>query len=367
MRALLLAPMGSIHRRFNRANIEALKELDYEVHLLANFSQGEGTEQQNTEYVKQCEESGITIHSLPFERHSLTSSFLQAKATRALIEREQFDLVHSHTETGGLILRLAGHRKGTRYLYTPHGMSFYNGSSWKSQLIYRPIEKWICAGMDGNISINQEEYNLLKKWNSQTAYFVHGIGLEIKRFQGKQGNRERIREEFGIPAEAKVVLSIGELDDNKNHITVINALKSIPEVYYVICGVGPNEEKLKKSGLGDRLILSGYRKDIQNIIGASDVFALPSFHEGMPVSLMEAMAGELPVICSRIRGNVDLVSDGKNGYLANPVDILEWKSKLKSLVTDKPLCESFKQESLLVLQDYSKENVIGELMHVYSE
>ena len=230
MKALLLAPMGSVHRRFNSANIQALQELGFQVHLLANFEQGEGTEHQNLEYKAKCEESGIIVHSLPYERHSLMRSFSLARATRKMIINEGFDLVHAHTETGGLILRLAGHRKVTRYLYTPHGMSFYKGSSVKSQLLYRPIEKWICGGMDGNIAINHEEFELLKKWNCQTALFVHGIGLNTERFHDKRKKRESIRKELQIPIEAKVVLSIGELDDNKNHIAVIEAIKRIPDV-----------------------------------------------------------------------------------------------------------------------------------------
>ena len=367
MKALLLAPMGSVHRRFNNANIRALQELGYQVHLLANFEQGEGTEHQNPEFKAKCEESGIVVHSLPYARHSLASSFSQAKATRKMIDEEGFDLVHAHTETGGLILRLAGRRKETRYLYTPHGMSFYKGSSVKSQLIYRPIEKWICAGMDGNIAINREEFELLKKWNCQTALFVHGIGLNTERFHDKRNNRESIRKELQIPVDAKVVLSIGELDDNKNHIVVIEAIKEIPDVYYLICGVGPNKEKLEKAGLGDRLILAGYRKDIPDIIGACDVFAFPSFHEGLPVSLMEAMAGGLPVVCSEIRGNVDLIKDGLNGFLLGPMDVDGWKDRFQKLLRDERLCDEFAEKALTVINDYSNRVVVDELVEIYGK
>ena len=367
MKALLLAPMASVHRRFNAANIQALQELGYQVHLLANFEQGEGTEHQNPEYKTKCEESGIIVHSLPYARHSLASSFSQARETRKIIDEECFDLVHAHTETGGLILRLAGRRKETRYLYTPHGMSFYKGSSIKSQLLYRPIEKWICSGMDGNIAINREEYALLEKWNSRTAFFVHGIGLNTERFHDKHESRESIRKEFQIPVDAKVVLSIGELDDNKNHIAVIEAIKSIPEVYYVICGVGPNREKLEKAGLGNRLILAGYRKDIPEIIGACDVFAFPSFHEGLPVSLMEAMAGGLPVICSEIRGNVDLIKDGLNGFLLRPNDVDGWKDRLQKLLRDERLRDEYAEKALTVIDDYSNRVVVNELTQLYGK
>ena len=118
MKALLLAPMGSVHRRFNAANIEALQRLGYDVNLLANFEQGEGTEQQNPEYVSFCHENGIKTYSIPYQRHSLKGNISFVKPTKELIEREKFDLVHAHTETGGLILRLVGKIKG-RKIFLP--------------------------------------------------------------------------------------------------------------------------------------------------------------------------------------------------------------------------------------------------------
>ena len=102
-KALLLAPMGSVHRRFNKANIEALKDLSYEVHLLANFSDGDGAESKNSFFAKNCEENGIKIHSIPFSRHSLLKNIKYVKSIKKLFKEEEFDIIHAHTETGGLL------------------------------------------------------------------------------------------------------------------------------------------------------------------------------------------------------------------------------------------------------------------------
>ena len=369
MKALLLAPMGSVHRRFNMANIEALQQLGYEVHLLANFEQGEGTEQQNQEYAASSNKKGIITHSIPFQRHSLKDNLSLIKPTQAVIEQEDFDLIHGHTETGGLILRLVGKTKGKK-VFTPHGMSFYKGAPVKTQLVYRPIEKWICSGMNLNIAINQEELSVLRSWNKDTAALTHGIGLDIARFSNRGANRSSIRAEFGIPDDAQVVLSVGELDNNKNHATIIRALQGI-DAYYMICGIGPNEDTLKRlaqeTGMGNHLILAGYRRDIPDIIAACDIFAFPSFHEGMPVSLCEAMAGGLPVVCSRIRGSVDLVKDGINGYLVAPDDIDGWKSALTSLFAGGNLRQAFQEKALSSIKEYSRENVAKELYSLYQK
>ena len=367
-KALLLAPMGSVHRRFNSVNIELLQSLGYEIHLAANFQNGEGPEIQNEEYAAFCKDKGIITYDIPFKRHELKGNLPLVRETRDLIQREGFDLIHSHTETGGLIHRMLGHT-GARNLYSAHGMSFYKGSSLKSQMVYRPIERWICAGMDANIAINQEEYDVLKRWNPKTAHLVHGIGLDLERFTINHYNRAQLRIELGIPQDATVVLSVGELDDNKNHITVLKALANT-ELYYLICGVGPNEEKLKQAaaecGMENRLRLAGYRKDIPDVIHASDIFAFPSYHEGMPVSLLEAMAGGLPVVCSTIRGNVDVVQEGENGYLAEPDDVDAWRRAIYLLAKRPNLKEFFIANGRKTVDLYSQSGVRSELMTIYS-
>lgn len=365
-KALLLAPMGSVHRRFNGVNIQALHELGYEVHLAANFRNGEGPEYKNEEYSGKCEENGIICHSFPFMRHELKGNLPLLRALRKLIHEESFDVIHSHTETGGLIHRMLG-KTGARNIYTAHGMSFYRGSSIRSQVIYCPIERWICLGMDVNIAINKEEYKILKDWNANSARFVHGIGLDLGRFLQDYRKQESIRKELGIPREATVVLSVGELDDNKNHITVLNALEK-SNFYYLICGVGPNEEMLRASAkrLGVNLFLAGYRTDIPDIIHASDIFAFPSYHEGLPVALLEAMAGGLPVVCSKIRGNVDVVKDGKNGYLVEAGNVSEWKRRINDLATNVDIKEQFTKKSEESIKEYAKERVITELKRIYA-
>ena len=369
----MLAPMGSVHRRFNRANIEALQGLGYQVEFAANFENGDGPEVHNEQYVRVCQEKGIITHSIPFERHSLTGSLKCMPQVKQLLKDGRYDIVHAHTETGGLILRLARGVKGnSRFFYTPHGMSFWKGSSLKSQLVYRPLERWICSAMDMNLGMNQEEVDVLRKWNSKTASYVHGIGLNLERFQKTGRSREEVRAEFGLEEDDKFIVSVGELDNNKNHITVIKALAMLEHknFKYVICGVGPNREKLLKlaedADMKDKVILAGYRSDIPDILHAADLFVFPSFHEGLPVSALEAMACGLPVICSRIRGNVDIVKDGENGFLFDPEDDKTLVLQIERLINNQELARRFGEKNKLIVRDFSQEAVIEELKKLYS-
>lgn len=371
-KALLMAPMGSVHRRFNMLNIEALQAKGYEVHLLANFELGEGTEHQNAEFAQICREKGIVVHSLPFKRHSLLGNIRLIKKIKELLQKESFSVVHTHTETGGLLLRMCGKsQKDTCFIYTPHGMSFYEGSSFKSQLIYRPIEYWICKGMDDCIAINEEEMQTLVHWNVKNAHLVHGVGLDLQQLQNPIKLRAEIREELGVPQDAFMILSIGELNENKNHRVVIEALSQMQQnnIYYVICGVGEKKEELlnlaKQQNIEKKVILAGYRSDIPDIVHAADCFAFPSYHEGLPVSVMEAMAGGLSVVCSDIRGNRDLIEENVNGFLVPPQDVDAWKHGLQTIYSSIDLQKRFKQENLKCIEQYSWTSVKKELLEIY--
>lgn len=371
-KALMLAPMGSVHRRFNKANINALHALGYEVELCANFENGEGPEIHNQKYVNECNKDGIITHSIPFTRHSLTGSLKCLPQLKNLLIKKQYDVVHAHTETGGLLLKLACNDKGnSKFFYTPHGMSFWKGSSLKSQLVYKPLERWICSSMDMNLGMNMEEVDYLKKWNNHSATYVHGIGLNIQRMQNPLRTQNDVRSEFGLSVDDVFVVSIGELDDNKNHITVIKALATLGRkgFKYVVCGVGPNKDMLlaeaERTGLKDNVILAGYRSDIPDVLNAADIFVFPSFHEGLPVSALEAMACGLPIICSEIRGNVDIIREGDNGYLFQPSDVETLARKLEYLLDDAEKRKIMGLKNKENVKDFSLESVTEELKRIY--
>ena len=124
-----------------------------------------------------------------------------------------------------------------------------------------------------------------------------------------------------------MVLSVGEVNKNKNHKVGIEALAKLndPDVYYVVCGRGPlmnaHKELAKELGIGGRVILTGYRTDVADFYKMADVFLFPSLREGLPVSVMEAMASGLPIIATNIRGSSDIVRETINGRLLKPNDV----------------------------------------------
>ena len=200
--------------------------------------------------------------------------------------------------------------------------------------------------------------------------YIHGVGINLRKYKqrnAKDRNQE-LRLKLGIPINAKVLLSVGELNINKNHGVVIRGIEQLQkwDVYYVICGDGILKEYYKRLaenlGIANRFILAGFCNNVQDYYRMADVFCLPSFREGIPSSIMEAMAMGIPVIASNIRGIRDIILDYK--YLFNPYDIVDLVKTIKMSLTYYP--KSIIEQNIRMLRCYEFNYVVTELMQVYS-
>lgn len=141
-------------------------------------------------------------------------------------------------------------------------------------------------------------------------FYISGAGVDVEKFAPRQSGRDKIRAELGLEDTDFMLLSVGELNENKNHASVIKAIAG-KDITYVIVGKGDKEAELKTMADENNvdLRLTGYRNDVADFYDAADVYILPSIRKGLNVSLMEAIDSGLPVACSPIRGNTDLVDE----------------------------------------------------------
>ena len=173
---------------------------------------------------------------------------------------------------------------------------------------------------------------------------------------------QKIRKEFGIPLNARCILSVGEVNKNKNHIVGIKALANshLENTYYIICGRGPlinNYKRIAQSlGVGDKVIFTGYRNDISDFYKAADLFLFPSIREGLPVAVIEAMASGLPVISTNIRGCRELVD--QDMLIDDPHDV-------EGIIKKIPLVRPRINDNLVAIEKYSLENVLNKIKEIY--
>lgn len=264
---------------------------------------------------------------IPFERNPLKLGNVRAyQMLKKVIDEGNYDIIHCHTPVGALLARLAAagaRKRGTRVIYTAHGFHFFKGAPLKNWLVYFPPE-WICSFLtDVLITINKEDYAFAQKhMHPRRLEYVPGVGVDTSRFGSFGEYRQAMREALGIREDEFFLLSVGELTPNKNHESVIRAMKELENlsIRYVLAGRGERMEAAKalvqELGLTDRVQLLGYRNDVPKLYAAADAFVFPSFREGLSVALMEAMSAGLPCIVTPIRGNMDLIDNEVQGIYA---------------------------------------------------
>lgn len=346
-KALVLASVASMIDQFNMPNIKLLLELGYKVDVACNFIKGSTCSDKKIEELKKTLASlGVECYQVDFARNVLkvTENLKAYRQTRRLVKENHYDLIHSHSPIGGLMSRIAARdmrKKGTKVIYTAHGFHFFNGAPLKNWLIFYPIEKFSSRWTDVLVTITHEDYQLAqKKMDAQEVVYVPGVGIDTAKFlpgDDYETIRTAKRKELGIGDNDILMLSVGELNKNKNHEVMLRAMAELGDkrIKYVVAGRGALAEYLNglaaSLGVVDQVQLLGFRTDVMELFKAADVFVHPSFREGLSVAVMEAMASGLPVICSRIRGNTDLIDDGKGGYLFTPADCSELRNVLEQI------------------------------------
>ena len=277
--------------------------------------------------------------------------------------------MHCHSPIGSVVARIAfnkARKNGTKVVYTAHGFHFYKGAPKLNWILFYPIEKYFAHFTTDLITINREDYLFASKHlKSRRVHYVPGIGIDTAYFKKQLIDKSKKRKEFNISGNAIIVFSVGELNYNKNHVTVIKALSevNIDNLYYIVTGKGERKEELEKLALqlGVKLILTGYRTDVADLYHMSDIYVFPSYREGLSVSLMEAMASGLPCVVSNIRGNNDLIDEDKGGVLCAPDNIEQFANGIEKLVSDSFLRQRFSEYNIIKIQSFDKNN-IGKLI-----
>ena len=321
-----------------------------------------------------------TYYDIPFERNPFKPGNIKAyKQLKKIIDEGQYDIIHCHTPVGAMLTRLAAQdarKKGSKIFYTAHGFHFYKGAPLINWLAYYPVEKWLARKTDVLITINKEDYNRAKNFKAGKVVYVPGVGIDINKFSKRIGNREEKRAELSLQDTDFVLLSVGELIARKNHPVVLEALAELKKagklnnIQYLICGRGVLEAELKEKavslGISDHVHFLGYRNDVSEICNAADLFVFMSLQEGLPAALMEAMACGLPVICSDIRGNTDLVESGENGEIVGNTAIAV-ADAVERLRKDSVLRNRYAQAAVTTIKHFDLSSVETEVRDIYTD
>ena len=316
------------------------------------------------------------IHVVRLHRSPVNPENLKGyKDMKKVIASDHWDVIWTNEPVMGVVTRLAARkarRAGTKVVYIVHGFHFYKGAPKLNWMVYYPVERWASRFCDEIVTINKEDYGRAKGFHAGNVRYIHGIGVNTARLKGKEQQTD-IRAELGLGAEDFIVLSAGELNKNKNHKVIIEAISQLQDktIKYVLCGKGKLREKLQQLAEGyrvsDQVFFLGYRKDVVDICSQSDVFAFPSYREGLGLASLEAMYSGLPLVASRIRGVEDYVVHGKSGCLCPPDNSYAFARAIRRLKDDREFragCGEYNRKAVL---PYCLENVKEEILKILSE
>ena len=349
----------------------AAQQCGFEFHVAYNASDRtqEDVDELKTKY-------NVVFHQIDFIRLPYDPRNLKAyRQVCRLINDEHFDLIHCNTPIGGVIGRLAGKKcKVERVLYEAHGFHFYDGAPKKNWLIYYPIEKWLARKTDAIITINKEDFERatcrFKLRNHGKVYYVPGVGIDLSQYKLDESTRAIKRTGLGLKDTDIFLISIGELNKNKNNKVVIEALANLNNrnLHYFLCGVGTEENELRKMAkernICNQVHFLGYRTDVKELLKAADIFVMPSIREGLSRSLMEAMASGSVCVVSKIRGNTDLVAGTEFGYLCTSTE--DYVDAIRSIIYSDNI-ESKKNACLERIKMFDMESVCEAIRRIYVE
>ena len=289
---------------------------------------------------------GFRVITIPFERR--LSPLAHIRAFRALVQilrREAPDVVHAHMPISGFLARIAARVAGVPLIaYTCHGFLFNQEGSWLRRILAWVMEVVAGRVTDVYMTVSAEEARDARRlWISRRAVAI-GNGRDPVVFYPDPLLRAQIRADLGTPADRVVIVAVSRLVRAKGYPELAAAMRSVPDAELWVVGERLESDRgddmvalLDNAGLGDRLKRLGYRGDVHAVLAAADIFVLPSYFEGLPMSVIEAMLTGLPVVASNIAGPREQVVDGETGFLVPVRQVEPLAAALRQLTQDSAL------------------------------
>ncbi|MGH2116671.1 glycosyltransferase family 4 protein [Aerococcus sp. L_32] len=373
--ALIVTSVASMIDQFNKPNIELLKRMGFQVTVATNFENpGNLTKDKVEDLFNYFKQNEIEYIQVAMDRFPFTLNNLKVlRKLSQLINENKYDIIHCQSPVGGVLTRIAARKWRKSVIYTAHGFHFFEGASKFNWLIYYPIEYLLSRYTNTLITINQEDYKRSLNFRAKNQVYIPGVGIDTGKISELDINKESYRDELNLKTIDLVLLSVGELNENKNHRVVLEALSTmnLSHVHYVICGMGELREELidysRKLCISNQVHFLGFRTDVLNLMQVSDIFMFPSFREGLPFSLMEAMASGLPAIVSDIRGNCDLIMNDAGGRLIDPSAPDIWATNIEELLSNPELRASMSDYNLKKIKNFDIHKINEKMAKIYAE
>jgi glycosyltransferase involved in cell wall biosynthesis len=295
----------------------------------------------------------VQVHDSPFPHSVSPAEFIvPVQRLRSLLRSGRYDCVDSHNRNSSIVARVAAWLEHVPVnLYTAHGFYFHDGQSRIAREATIGLEALLALITDYTLSQSSDDVDLMTKrgWIQSSRIEVIGNGIDVRRFSSRErGDRAELERSLGLRSGRFRIAATGRLVRGKGFTDLLSAFTTFrrehPSAELLIIGgnvrydIEPFHaeflERAREARVDDALKVTGIVERVEDYLATSDVFVLPSYREGMPRALLEAMAMQMPVIATNIRGCREIVRHDRNGLLYEPHDVETLTSLLRELARD---------------------------------
>lgn len=342
------------------------------------------------EEAQRLQNKGYTVHPVQINRKiSPIPNLKSISGLTKIIRENNYDLVHVHTPIAAVLGRIAAKLADVKAIvYTAHGFPFHDLSSPSQYFFYSNIEKYAAIITDLILTQNHEDIATARKTGlcqpEKIAYLGNGVDIErFKRSRLNLDSQAQLRQSLGIADDSLIIGTIGRLTRKKGSGYLIEAagelISEFPNLHVVVIGsqltTDPEpfqvelNQRIETLGLEKHVTLTGERQDIPELLGLLDIFTLPTFsHEGLPRSIVEAMAMSLPIVATDVRGCREAVVNQKNGFIVPSQNSMKLAEALRMLLSNPQLRHNYGKASReRVEAEYNEEFVFERLTQYYKE
>ena len=328
-------------------------EKGHESVLVTGFSPG-----REGELLKNVDLPDFRIETFPDLVRELSpwKDFMAFLKLRRFFKAEKFDVVHTHSSKAGIIGRLAAYASGVPVVvHTVHGQAFHPYEKWWRNKLYIALERFAALWCDRIYAVAQAMIDQCVEAgvSPREKYQVVYSGMDTGAFDSARREPE-LREALGIPEDAAVIVTVARLFPLKGYEFVIPAAKKlIPEysnLHFLIVGDGPMHDEiissLKADGMDNRFHFSGLvpPHEVCRYIAQADMLWHLSLREGLPRSVVQALATGRPAVGFRLDGTPEVVLDGKTGFTVPPGDVEQVAAVTRKILDDAALRQSMGEE-----------------------
>jgi glycosyltransferase involved in cell wall biosynthesis len=289
---------------------------------------------------------------------------------RRLVADQQYDIIHSHMPIPAVAARVAAGGRA-HIVHTEHNVwqRYRRLTRFANAVTYRRNERVIAVSQAVADSVNDR---FLRSGTDRLIVVRHGLRLAGRPAGGSRADARRL---LGLPADALVIGTVGNLTPKKGHAILIEAFSRLhasrTDSRLVIVGTGPEHEHLRievaSRGLEDSVLMTGSRGDVPDLLPAFDIYASASLFEGLPIALVEAFAAGLPVVATTAGGTGEVLNDGVEGVLVDPGDVDALAKALDALAGDPERRASYGAAATRRSRDFDVSRAVGQIQRIYDE